>query len=72
MILHVVWEGDKDCYLEDGALLMSLGMKDLVEKSVLNKIDRLLQNNHWLPCSYGLNNVAEYQKIHVLNRMGWT
>lgn len=70
VILHVVWEGDKDCYLEDGALLMSLGMKDLVEKSVLNKIDRLLQNNHWLPCSYGLNNVAEYQKIHVLNRMG--
>lgn len=70
VILHVVWDGHLDCFLEDGTLIPCLELKPLVDEALLQKIEQLLQNNHWLPCSYGMGKVPDYQKIQVLNRMG--
>lgn len=70
VILHVVWEQGKKCFSADGQLIPCLELKGLVDADLLDKIERLLQNTHWLPCSYGLMKVSKYQKIQVLNRMG--
>lgn len=70
VILHVLWEWKQDCFSEDGSKLPCLELKDRVDSELLENIDQLLQNNHWLPCSYGLSEVPEFQKLQVLNRMG--
>ena len=70
VILHVVWAGNTPCYLADGTLLPCLQLRDFIPADFLERAERLLGNLHWLPCHYALEEVPNFQKLQVLQRMG--
>lgn len=58
VILHVVWENDKDIMRHDGTLLPVLELKKIVNPQVLKNYKKLLQNDSPIPCSSQVSSVA--------------
>lgn len=58
VILHVVWENDKDIMRHDGTLLPVLELKQIVDPQLLKNYEKLLQNDSPVPCSPQLSSVA--------------
>lgn len=58
VVLHVVWENDKDINRPDGTPLPVLELKQIVNPKLLENYKGLVQNNSPIPCSSQLSSVA--------------
>src|SRR6218665_426917 len=58
VILHAVWENNKDILRPDGTLLPVLELKPIVNPQLLENYKGLAQNNSPVPCSSQLSSVA--------------
>lgn len=68
VILHVVWENDQHVNREDGTLLPVLILKDLVDKTLLNRVDGLINSIESISCSSQLNNVSKIVVTDTIQR----
>lgn len=57
VILHVVYEHDREVYTASGALLPTLALKSLIEEEKLERSLALLAESHWLRCASQVENV---------------
>ena len=57
VILHVVYEHDKDVYRKDGSAIPVLELQTYIDKSLINDYDELMQSESWVPCA---------EKIHLI------
>jgi hypothetical protein len=57
VILHVVWEHDKEVYHPDGQKIPCLIIKDFVSPSLLDKYKELSNQIADIPCQYSVNTV---------------
>lgn len=51
VILHVVFEHDKQIYRQNGKAIPTLELKDRIFPNVRNKYIELIQNENWIPCA---------------------
>ena len=69
VILHVVWQKDKEVYRTDGTLIPALELENIIPRQLLDKIADLRNNEHWIPCQEDLPKVDEFTKRNWLDRM---
>ena len=68
VILHVVWKKDKDVKREDGTILPTLELNELVDKKLLDKVDSLINSISTIPCSSQLEQVSEITVIDAIQK----
>ncbi len=69
VILHVVLEDDRPVQREDGSLVPCLEMKKLVPKHLAGTYQKLLHNEHWIPCQHFFYTVPDMTKNLWLDRL---
>lgn len=69
VILHVVWEKDKDVYRTDGTQIPTLSLKDKVPPSLLEKYKKLVDSPTTIPCSANFENISRIKKLSVIDRV---
>ena len=57
VILHVVWENDKEVFRNDGTPMPTLELKGKIFLEIWRNYEQLLDFRSDLPCAYGLVNV---------------
>ncbi len=62
VILHVVWENDKDIFHPSGELIPCVEIKGRVSRSIFDKYLALKNNDNWIPCASQIN---EVNTLHV-------
>jgi hypothetical protein len=65
VILHVVWENDKDIELPGSFVLPALELKNFVEKDIYKKYQDLKTSSKSIPCEKGI------QKVNQLTLNSW-
>lgn len=65
VILHVVWEHDKDIELPGGFVLPALQLKDFVSSDIYKKYEELKSSSKSIPCE------KEIQKVNQLTLTSW-
>lgn len=61
VILHVVWEHDKEIYHKDGSLIPVLELKDTTPDVLLHNYQKLIeQNPKWIYCENEFGNVPDF------------
>lgn len=50
IILHVVWENDRDIFYENGSALATLSLQNLVPKLMLDRFKELMVHEAFVPC----------------------
>lgn len=68
VILHVVWQKDKDVKRKDGTILPTLELKPLVEEKLLSNVDSLMNNLKSIGCSNQLLSVPDIVISDVIQR----
>ena len=68
VILHVVYEENKDCYREDGSLIPCLELKDRIPSSILESHDKLTKSLQAIPCQEVINRVSYISVSQMLER----
>lgn len=68
VVLHVVWENDKEVKREDGTTLPTLVLRTLVEENLLKKVSQLLDNLQPVSCSSQWQQVPAIIKQEVVQR----
>jgi hypothetical protein len=69
VILHVVWENDRPVTRQDGTLLPTLSLKEIVNLSVLEKYARLQDETETIPCAGMFATANDIQKYGMLDRV---
>jgi hypothetical protein len=69
VILHVVWEHDKEIIRTDGTIIFCLELNKIVDPKLLDNYHQLKENNYWIPCETQLQNVDDFTKSQCLDRM---
>lgn len=69
VILHVVWENDKQALRKDGTPVPTLSLKCLVKESVLTRYRLLQDETGSIPCSAMFPNVDQILKYAMLDRV---
>jgi hypothetical protein len=69
VILHVVWQDDRPVRRKDGSLLPTLALRSLVDPSVKNRYDRLMDEKQTIPCATQFESVPTLQKLAMLDRV---
>ena len=62
VILHVVWENDKQIYNKAGELIPTLELKNIVDSDFLSRYELLKNNTNWIPCQ---NSFKEVDSVFV-------
>lgn len=70
VILHVVWNHDKECYREDGERLQVLELKDNVNPSLIDQADYLTNSNELIACNTQLDQVKSIYITAQLDAVG--
>ena len=68
VILHVVWEHDKNVYRHDGSMLPTLELKDRVQPAILDQARILMKSTNHVPCQHFLPHIDKIHVSTVLNR----
>jgi len=68
VILHVVWEKDKEVMREDGTFLPTLELNKLVDKKLLVKVDSLINSIATISCASQLELVSEITIIDTIQK----
>lgn len=69
VILHVVWENDKEIKRKDGSIIPCLELKGRVKKSVIEIYALLLDSTEKIPCYNSINDVDEVIISFMLSRV---
>lgn len=69
VILHVVWEHDREVFQENGNPIPVLVLKGRVRKKLIENYNRLQKQKSWIPCEKEIKDVDQLAKIQMLDRM---
>jgi len=69
IILHVVWENDREVRRESGELIPTIELSGRVSKVLLERYKFLKKNENWVPCESELASVDQFVKLQQLDRM---
>jgi hypothetical protein len=69
VILHVVWEHDKDISNSDGSEIPVLEIKEKINQKILQNYFYLKENNHKIPCEAIFGNVKQITKYAMLDKV---
>lgn len=69
VILHVVYDHDKDIKNSMGGYIPVLKLKNRIPLHLLNNYQKLNSSNDWIPCANQIKNVDEFTVQLWLNRM---
>ena len=69
VILHVVLEEDQPILRTDGSRIPCLEMKNRIPAKLLGTYQRILHNEHWIPCQHHFHTVSEMTKNLWLDRL---
>lgn len=69
IILHAVWENDSDIHYENGAVLPTLSLQNLVPKLLLDRFKELMLHQAFVPCDAYLPVLHEMKWIAWKERM---
>jgi hypothetical protein len=69
VILHVVWEDDEQVYNQSGEAIPTIELKDFVNVAFLDRYERLMHSQKWIPCQDSFKNVNDTIKVHFLERL---
>lgn len=68
VVLHVVWEHDRDIQQPDGTILPTLELKDRVDAKLYRQYQRLVQNPIPIPCASQLPQVDTLVHASMLDK----
>lgn len=68
VILHVVWNHDKDIKQPDGTIMPTLALKDRVKPRLHRQYRELLQNQDTILCAKQLHQVSDLVKASMLDK----
>jgi Protein of unknown function (DUF2851) len=68
VILHVVWNHDKDIRQRDGTIVPTLGLKDRVAPQLHQQYHKLVNNQATIPCAKQLPRVPDLTKTAMLDK----
>jgi hypothetical protein len=54
VILHVVYQHDKEVYRKDGSKIPTLELAELIDPMLMNRYDDLINQSYWIPCQSNL------------------
>lgn len=60
VILHVVFEYDKEVYTTTEHLIPCIELKNKIDKNLLKNYTRLINNNMWIPCERSIHQVDNF------------
>lgn len=70
VILHVVFDHDTDIFRKNNAVIPTLELKNLIDKSVIDNYNRLLLTPHqWINCEKDFAQVDDFIISHWLERL---
>ncbi len=69
VILHVVWENDKDIELSDGFVVPTLLLKDFVASDIFKKYEELKSSSKSIPCEKDIQKVDQITLTSWLDRL---
>ena len=69
VILHVVFEHDKEVYTTTEQFIPCLELKDRISKPILYKYSQLLANDNWIPCEKQISKVPQHTVSFWLQRL---
>ncbi len=62
VILHVVYEHDKEIYTASGNKIPTLELKSILPEGVLNRYQTLKSEKDWLPCSAHIQTITSLER----------
>lgn len=68
VILHVVWEHDREIYLASGQKLSVLELKGLIKKQLIEKYQELQKSKAEIPCEKYLPELEPIYPLNMLDR----
>ncbi len=69
VILHVVLENDEPVKGQNGNLIPCLELRKRIPKQIHSRYQKLLHNEHWIPCQHQFSSVGEIIRNLWLDRM---
>ncbi|WP_134091868.1 DUF2851 family protein [Olivibacter sp. XZL3] len=69
VVLHVVYEYDKEICLQDGTVPETLELKRFVDASLLNRYEGLMRSRAWIPCQEQLATIDTFHIKQWLERV---
>lgn len=60
VILHVVWQNDIEISRIDGTKIPALELKPVIEPQLIEKIEKLRNNEHWIPCQEDIHKIDDF------------
>lgn len=64
IILHVVWEEDLKIHYPSNQAIPCLELKEIIQKSLLDNYERLMNNSAWIPCEFQLD-IVDMEKLSI-------
>lgn len=66
VILHVVWQNDRDVFRLDGSKIPVLELKDIVSPNLIKRQHKLISSLAVIPCESQFAAISEFTKISML------
>lgn len=69
VILHVVWNNDKEVFRTDGTLIPVLELKNRVDLKLIDKIIKIKNNDYWIPCQQDIHKIDDFTYKNWIDRI---
>lgn len=69
VILHVVYEHDREINLQDGTIPETLALKSLVDERLLRRYEEMMQSKGWIACEQYLSTIDPFVITQWLDRL---
>jgi len=69
VILHVVYEHDKEIFDSNGNLMKTIVLENRLDKTIIQNYERLTLTKNWVPCAEQLKTVEEFVINHWKERL---
>ena len=71
VILHVVYEHDREVHTTTEQFIPCLELKNRIPKKLKQNYSQLITNNNWIPCENQLQNVPNHTVTFWLQKGSW-
>jgi Protein of unknown function (DUF2851) len=68
VILHVVWENDKEIFRPDGSKIPTFELKNNIEEDFVKRFDAIIKSNSEIKCENQLAKVSDLAKSSMLEK----
>ena len=68
VILHVVWNNDKEIVRKDGSSIPTVELKEIVEDSLIRGFKKLINSPHSIPCSQSFSQIDSITRLSMLDK----